>query len=322
MSDPDGGAGAILASLKLDLSVFMLRYGKRPPRNSPLGGRLHNYLRRVDADPELKSLVANLRQCHQTSLSKIDKAKRSLKKGRVPYKLVSGRFISNQKAVLKRPASTVKRPATRKAGESPVWARKRQASNSMTGGSAASTRKRPAAVASMKGNVQVGDFSLQPLPKPLPARCLKVAGSQADTAFGCPLLSQPVADYLYIVLHDFGRVMQIEFPQLDWVVDFGTLLAVVREKGRGIIAHDFDVDVAVLIKESEKQFFTNVIAPKLIMHFTGLGHRAHFLISPVGLPAIKVFSCDHIRVCRYGNCITAQRIGQRHRAFDNRAYIA
>ena len=79
---------------------------------------------------------------------------------------------------------------------------------------------------------------------------------------GVRLMDQQTCDFLYGLLRDFISFMQGEMssPGHRWVVDFGTLLAVVREK-RGFIAHDYDVDVGVILEPDQRYLFTEVFCP-------------------------------------------------------------
>lgn len=267
------------AGVLRELWAFAIKYGRRPPRSTALGMQLRNLVRRRDLDESIRQSldsISKLPGAHKSTLPKISKAKKRILKTQTParFATTSGRFQINQAhAERKRSKIARKRPA---AAGSPRKKWKRLPAAAEVGGLAES--------ASL---LSPSTFALGAGPRQAknPVRMLQVQEGAPHRIGRVDLLSQSAADYLYLVLYDFRACMKSEFEAVDWIVDFGTLLAAVREK-KGMIAYDQDVDVGIVLQSAD--FFEHVMAPKILLYMRSLGHRGHFLTSPAGLPAIKV----------------------------------
>jgi hypothetical protein len=273
------------AGVLRELEAFAIKYGRRPPRSTALGRQARNLMRRKNLDESMQQCVDSifkLPSAHKSTLPKIFKAKKRILKTQTParFATTSGRFQINQAhAERKRSKIASKRPAA--------------------AGISRKKLKRPAAatevgwLAESASLLSPSTFALEAGQAKNPVRMLQVRGGISHRIGRFDLLSQSAADYLYLVLYDFRAFMKSEFEAVDWIVDFGTLLATVREK-KGVIAYDQDVDVAIVLQSAD--FFEHVMAPKILLYMRSLGHRGHFLKSTVGLPALKVSQRGYVIV--------------------------
>ena len=279
--------GASIQDIARYVLAVARQLGRRPPRSTGPGKLLYNTLRRKPADTDeeaaMQSLrdVANLRQCKPSTVKKIKQVKDKLLDGkRLGFSTQLGRFVTNQKfqgRSLKRPAA--KRPAGR-----------RQMQKKPSGLIQISQQKKPS------GLIQTFTYSTDIFSTP--AMYVATPSAQPSRDYsneaprrveGIPLMTPVVCDLLLHMLKTFSAFMCLRYPAVPWIVDFGTLLAQARHQGKGLIAHDYDIDVGVIVEASgAKDFFVDALLPMLVKDLGAVGYGVRCVLSPTGLPAAKV----------------------------------